>query len=248
MLFEDRYARQNMLPLYASGSELIKNTRIGVIGAGGLGGLFSLLLALSGVGFIRLADYDTVASHNLHRQILFKESDIGSYKVLSAAKEIEKHNSECDVDAFKLKVDENSFASFASGLDLIADLSDSASSRNLVSSLCLQSGIDLFSGAVSGFTALFALFAYKEPSFVSRHGCYYCLTQGAEICTKVGITGPAASCAASLAAHLCLSYILKDPAFKPGVLIRSDLNSLSLHKMSLKADPLCPHCAAKYLT
>lgn len=237
-----RYVRQEMLPNYAKATQHFKSLRLGVIGVGGLGGLCSLLLANAGIGFLRLADADTVALHNLHRQLLFKTSDIGSLKAECATLAIAQR-SEASLECFAKKVEASTFDEFAAGLDLILDLSDDWASRLEISKLCLQHKLDLFSGAVSGYTALFTLFLYHDPKFVTEYGCYQCLTQGALINTKVGITGPQAACAASLAAHLVLEYFTGKRNCV-GKLIRLDLDNLALQKLTLHRDESCPVCQA----
>lgn len=238
----ERYLRQQMLELYAGRQEELASKKVGFIGVGGAGGLSSLLIALAGVGQIRIADYDDLAVHNLHRQILFKESDLGHSKVEAARREILERNSQCDVVAFKEKIDESNFKAFADGLDLLLDVSDNAQSRLTISRLALHHGLDLISGAVSAYTALIATFAYHDPGFVATSGCYRCLTSGAAINTRVGITGPIAESCAAMTAHVALEYLLGNKEHR-GKLIRIDLRHMTMNKMNLCADPECPDCA-----
>lgn len=240
---DERYMRQQMLPLYQGRQDELRTKKIGFIGVGGAGGLSSMLLTLAGVGEVRIADFDTLADHNLHRQILFKESDIGLSKVEGALRELTARNSDTKVVAFKEKIDESNFARFADGLDLIADVSDNAASRLTISKLALDHRLDLISGAVSAYTALVAIFAYHDPQFIKQHGCYRCLTAGAPINTKVGITGPIAASCASLTAHVALEYLLGNKAHV-GKLIRYDLSNLAIQKLSLCRDPNCIDCAS----
>lgn len=239
-LARGRYVRQEMLPNYAKTTQHFKSLRLGVIGVGGLGGLCALLLANAGIGFLRLADADTVALHNLHRQLLFKTTEVGLSKAQCATQAI-KERSEAQIECFAHKVEASNFEEFASGLNLILDLTDDWASRLEISKLCLQHQLDLFSGAVSGNTALLSFFLYHDPQFVKQYGCYQCLTQGALINTKVGITGPQAATAASLAAHVVLECFTGKHDFI-GKLIRLDLNHLTLQKLTLHRDEACPIC------
>lgn len=236
----ERYVRQEMLERYSGKLSSLANMRLGVIGVGGLGGLCSLLLANAGVGSLRLADADTVAIHNLHRQLLFTSQQIGLSKAECAVGTIQERAA-VKVESFPYKVDVNNFDEFAQDLDLILDLSDDSVSRLTISKLCLKRQLNLFSGAVSGYTALFALFEYADPAFVEKYGCYQCLTSGSNINTKVGITGPQAACAASLSAHLVLEFLVGNRS-AIGKLIRMDLNSLSMFKLTLQRDEHCPIC------
>ena len=230
-----------MLELYADKQELLAHKKVGFIGVGGAGGLSSLLLALAGVGEIRIADFDTVAVHNLHRQILFTQSNIGAPKVWAAYERIKERNSACNVIAFDEKINESNFARFSKDLDLLVDVSDNALSRLAISKLALDQSLDLISGAVSAYTALIAIFAYHDPNFVKTHGCYRCLTSGFPINTKVGITGPIAASAAALTAHSALEYLAGNHEHV-GQLIKLDLRAMSMRKLTLMKDPECEAC------
>lgn len=237
----ERYLRQEMLERYAGQSERLHKLRLGIIGAGGLGGLCALLLSNAGVGFLRIADADTIAVHNLHRQLLFTTQQVGLSKAQCAQQAILDRSAGA-VESFPYKVTADNFEEFAAGVDLILDLTDDARSRLEISRLCLERRLNLFSAAVSGYTALLAMFEYADPLFVQQHGCYQCLTQGANINTKVGITGPQAATAASLAAHVVLEFLAGNRQLA-GKLLRLDLNTCSMFKLVLHRDTDCPVCA-----
>lgn len=237
----ERYLRQEMLERYAGQSERLHKLRLGIIGAGGLGGLCALLLSNAGVGFLRIADADTIAVHNLHRQLLFTTQQVGLSKAQCAQQAILERSAGA-VESFPYKVTADNFEEFATGVDLILDLTDDARSRLEISRLCLERRLNLFSAAVSGYTALLAMFEYADPLFVQQHGCYQCLTQGANINTKVGITGPQAATAASLAAHVVLEFLAGNRQLA-GKLLRLDLNTCSMFKLVLHRDTDCPVCA-----
>ena len=238
------YARQEMLPLYYGKQSLLAQKKIGIIGVGGLGGVCSLLLSNAGVGFLRLADFDAVSLSNLHRQLLFTERDAltSELKIIAASREIEARNRYTTIEAFNLKVDEESFAAFVDGLDVVMDLSDNAESRHKISKLCLEHHCDLISGAVSSYTALLAIFAYSDQSFVEQYGCYQCLTHGDSINTKVGITGPIAASASSLVAHMALEYLLGNKEMF-GKVLRYDLQHLKIQHLALQRDSSCSVCS-----
>lgn len=235
-----RFLRQEMLPLYKDSN--LAQKKVGIIGVGGVGGICSLLLAVAGVGTLKIADSDVVAAHNLHRQLLFSEQDLGKSKVALAKQKLEAHNSQIKVSSYG-RIDESNFSDFCQDLDVILDVTDDSQSRLKISKLALEHHVDLISGAVSGYTALLAIFAYHDPKFIQQYGCYRCVTAGAQINTKVGITGPLAASASSLVAHLCLEYLLGNHDFV-GKLIRYDLKTLTLSKLKLTKDPMCVDCQA----
>ena len=235
-----RYVRPDMLPRYHGQQAKLSACKVGLIGVGGMGGLCALLLGTAGVGELRLADGDEVALHNLHRQLLFVNSDLGQPKAMCAARTIEDHvDPMVQVKPLVGMIGPDNFASWASGLDLVIDASDNAQSRLTVSRLCLEHGVPLLSAAVSGYQALLALFDYADPDFVTTYGCYRCLTGGVVVDTKVGITGPIASCASSLAAHVVLEWLLGNKDLV-GALLSLNLADFRLTKLRLSPDPSCP--------
>lgn len=239
----ERFVRQEMLEGYEHSVQILAGKKVGLVGVGGLGGLCALLLSNAGVGYLRLADGDEVEWHNLHRQVLFTEDDAKGHKskIQGAAREISARNGETQLDLMDERVTERNFSDFAQDLDLILDVSDNAKSREKIAELAKEEHKNLLSGAVSGYTALIALFLFAEPDFVEHFGCYHCLTQGADINTKVGITGPIAASASSLVAHVALEYLLgHQPLY--GKLLRYDFKRYALQQLRLTPDPSCPHC------
>ena len=236
----ERYLRPDMLPRYHGQQERLARCQIGLIGVGGMGGLCALLLGTAGVGQLRLADGDEVALHNLHRQLLFANADLGQPKATCAARTIERHvASVVQVKPLVGMIGPDNFAAWSDGLDLVIDASDNAQSRLVVSKLCLEHGLPLLSAAVSGYQALLALFDYANPDFLARYGCYRCLTSGIPIDTKVGITGPIASCASALAAHVVLEWLLGNKDLG-GTLLSLNLSDFRLTRLRLSPDPACP--------
>ena len=240
----ERYLRPNLLPRYQGQQERLLRAKVGLIGVGGMGGLCALLLGTAGAGQLRLADGDEVALHNLHRQLLFTNEDVGSAKALCATSAVRAHvDPEVTVVPYLGLIGPENFASWAQGLDVVIDASDDAQSRLTVSELCLEAHVPLMSAAVSSYQALFALFDYADPDFVARHGCYRCLTGGVAIDTKVGITGPSAACASALCAHQVLEWLLGSRELV-GSVLSLDLSRYTLTRLELCADPHCPVCRA----
>lgn len=240
---EQRYVRQEQLLNYEHSSAILTKKKVGLIGVGGLGGLCALLLSNAGVGFLRLADGDNVAWHNLHRQLLFTEEDAFHARLKSeaAGRELQARNHRTKLEIQSNCVTAENFAEFAKDLDLILDMSDDSKSRQVIAQLALVQGKNLLSGAVSAYTALIALFLFAEKGFVQQYGCYHCLTAGADINTKQGISGPIASSASALVAHVALEHLL---GHKPlyGQLLRFEMRQMTMQHLSLTPDLTCPYC------
>ncbi|MEA5036755.1 Sulfur carrier protein adenylyltransferase [bioreactor metagenome] len=145
-----RYLRQT--PLFGKeGQKKLKNARILLAGAGGLGSAIAMYLASAGVGYIRIADEDAVERSNLNRQILYHETDIGICKVEAAEKTIHALNSGIEVEAVCRHIDEKSVGSLVRGMDLIIDGMDNFAARYVLNRAGLDEKIPFIHGAVNGF-------------------------------------------------------------------------------------------------
>ncbi len=145
-----RYQRQ--IPLFGKeGQKKLKNARILIAGAGGLGSAIATYLATTGVGYIRIVDEDVVESSNLNRQILYHEPDIGACKVEAAEKTIHALNRDAEVDAVCRHIDEKSVGDLIQGMDLILDGMDNFAARYILNRAGLDEKIPFVHGAVNGF-------------------------------------------------------------------------------------------------
>ena len=145
-----RYLRQT--PLFGKeGQKKLKNARILLAGAGGLGSAIAMYLASAGVGYIRIADEDVVERSNLNRQILYHETDIGICKVEAAEKTIHALNSGIEVEAVCRHIDEKSVGGLVRGMDLIIDGMDNFAARYVLNRAGLDEKIPFIHGAVNGF-------------------------------------------------------------------------------------------------
>ena len=239
---EDRYKRQEMLPEFAGKQDLLAQKHVAIVGVGGLGGLCSVLLSNAGVGKLSLFDSDSIAWSNLHRQIIFTEEEAEALiasKINSVTKFITKRNSATRLTTSNGTVTSKTIEGLKN-CDLVLDLTDNPESRADIARGALRAKIDLIEGAVSGYTGQVALFAFSQPDFVKKHGCYSCLVPEMYQPFK-GITGPSAAYVSSLVAHIALAYLLGDNSMV-GTLVRTDLQHLTMKKMQLQPDPKCPVC------
>ncbi len=145
-----RYQRQ--IPLFGNeGQKKLKDARVLLAGAGGLGSAIAMYLAAAGVGYIRIVDEDVVESSNLNRQILYHEQDIGACKVEAAEKTIHALNRDVKVDAVCRHIDEKSAGDLVHGMDLILDGMDNFATRYILNRAGLDEKIPFIHGAVNGF-------------------------------------------------------------------------------------------------
>lgn len=135
----NRYIRQIKLEEIGEiGQEKINAASVVVIGIGALGTATSELLVRAGIGKICLIDGDVVSLVNLHRQVLFVESDEGKKKVVVASERLKKINSEVEVEIVEDFVDENNVDMLLNGFDLILDCTDNMRSRKIINDYCLR--------------------------------------------------------------------------------------------------------------
>ena len=154
-----RYNRQTMLSeIGDEGQEKLKKSKVLVIGAGGLGCPVLQYIATAGVGTIGIVDFDKIEIHNLHRQILYTEEQIGFPKASTAKSVIEKLNPLITVLAFEEKITIENAARIITDFDVIVDGSDNFGTRYLVNDTCVALGKTLVYGSILGFEGQLAIF------------------------------------------------------------------------------------------
>ncbi|SPT68013.1 Sulfur carrier protein ThiS adenylyltransferase [Anaerobiospirillum thomasii] len=236
-----RHSRQEMLDDFAKSTDLLKQKRVGIVGVGGLGGLCSLLLTGAGVGSLHISDSDEVSLSNLHRQILYREDDVGHSKTQSAMRELKALDKSTDIVCFE-KITRDNFDSFARGCDLIMDLSDNMPTRLLLNELCLKQRIDFIHTSVGAYRGIMMGLLFSSQDFVDRYGCYQCMTGTVGNLELKGILGPAAAMMSSSCAMLALQ-MLNGNTDACGIMHLFDLKNFTVRKMELARDVNCTCCA-----
>ncbi|WP_161881223.1 HesA/MoeB/ThiF family protein [Deinococcus alpinitundrae] len=179
-----RYGRQLLLPEFATTQERLKAARVLVVGAGGLGCPVIAYLAGAGIGFLRIADGDTVSLSNLHRQTLYTTADVGRSKAQAAAARAQQVNPYVRVEATPALSTETAPA-LLEGIDLVIDASDNFTARYLVHDACTAAGLTWVWGAAGGFEGMVSVFG---PGFGLRD--VFPTPDGAESCDDIGVVGP----------------------------------------------------------
>lgn len=154
-----RYQRHFPLKGFgADAQEKLKNAKILVVGAGGLGCPALQILGSSGVGTIGIADHDIVSESNLPRQILYSANDVGKSKVVAARGHLKNTNGWVNVNIYPEKIMTTNATSIVSGYDIIIDCTDSLPTKYLLNDVCVILKKPLVYGAVSGYEGYFAVF------------------------------------------------------------------------------------------
>ena len=154
-----RYSRQILLPEFGvEGQTKLANSKVLVIGSGGLGSPVLLYLAAAGVGTIGIVDFDVVDESNLQRQVLFTTNDIGKPKAATAAEKIKSLNPSIAVQVFNAFISSANALEIISGFDLVVDGSDNLPTRYLVNDACLMLNKTLIYGAIFQFEGQVSVF------------------------------------------------------------------------------------------
>jgi adenylyltransferase/sulfurtransferase len=157
-----RYVKPMQLPeIGCEGQEKIKNAKVLVIGAGGLGCPVLQYLATSGVGTIGMVDFDMVELSNLHRQILYNENHIGAPKPTTASEILKKTNPHIEYIPFEEKITSDNCERILSEFDIIVDGCDNFKTRYLVNDTCVKLGKPLVYGSILKFEGQIAVFNNK---------------------------------------------------------------------------------------
>ncbi|MEN0053445.1 MAG: HesA/MoeB/ThiF family protein [Mucilaginibacter sp.] len=158
-----RYNRQIILPeVGVEGQSLLKNARVLMIGAGGLGCPVLQYLAAAGVGKIGIIDHDVIDMSNLHRQILYNTADVGKPKATVARQKLEALNPHIDIQAYQEKLTTENSEVIINEYDVIVDGSDNFTTRYLVNDTCVSLGKPLVFGSIFKFEGHVALFNYRN--------------------------------------------------------------------------------------
>ncbi|MDQ0783576.1 HesA/MoeB/ThiF family protein [Chryseobacterium sp. W4I1] len=165
MKSEDRFARYSrqifIEEIGLEGQRKIMNSKVLVIGAGGIGSPVIQYLAAAGVGTLGVADFDEVELHNLNRQIIHNENTVGISKVKSAALFVRKLNHQVKFIGIEQKIDRSNAEEIMSDYDIVVDGSDNFATRYLINDTCVKLEKPLVYGSILGFSGQTAVFNYK---------------------------------------------------------------------------------------
>jgi molybdopterin-synthase adenylyltransferase len=238
-----RYSRQILLAeIDLAGQEALRMASVLLVGAGGLANPAALYLAGAGVGRLLIADGDALETSNLHRQIGFRQSDIGDNKAEALAEQLRALNDAVQVTAHPHYADEDWLHEVVPGVDVVLDCSDNFATRALVNAACVAARKPLVSAAAIRFSGQLAVFDLR------RHdaACYGCLYGNGdsvdELCSESGILGPVVGVMGTLQALQAIRLLTGLPV--SDTLQLFDGQTLSWKSLSFRRDPACPVCAA----
>lgn len=178
------------------GIEKLNESTVLVAGCGALGSMAAIQLAASGVGCLKIVDFDTIDLSNLQRQFFFKTEETGKSKVSILSKRISELNPNVRIELFEDILSKNNALTLMSGCDFVVEATDNPTSMSLIDSTCNEAGINCVLAGVSGFsgqvmTCLPGLRRYSDIFPVNEDS-------GILPCSLTGVMGSAAAVAASV--------------------------------------------------
>ena len=246
--FNERYSRHLLLPeVGAAGQLRLQQSRVLMIGAGGLGSPAAFYLAAAGVGQLRIADDDVVDRSNLQRQILHTEARVGQAKVASAQATLTALNPRTRIEAVAERVTVDNVERLLEGVDVVLDGADNFPVRYLLNDACVKLGKPLVYGAVQRFEGQVSVFD------AGRHRghapCYRCLfpepppPEFAPNCAEAGVLGVLPGVIGLLQATEVIKLLLGIGDPLTGRLLHFDALSMRFRETRLRHDPDCAVCA-----
>ena len=243
----NRYARHIVLKeIGGLGQKKLKNAKILVIGAGGLGSPVLQYLGAGGIGTIGVVDSDLVDNSNLQRQIIYTDKMIGDSKVFAASQAIRAQNPYTKVLAYNYLFNEQNADDLISNFDLIIDGTDNAQTRYLVNKTCVKLKKPLISGAISQWEGQVMVYTSTLDS-----PCYQCVfpnipnTELAASCSETGVVGALPGVIGSIMAVEAIKLISGAGELLDGRLMIYDALHAETRIIKLNQDINCPVCSIK---
>lgn len=157
-----QYSRQIRLEeVGVKGQEKLKQAKVLVIGAGGLGCPILQYLSAAGIGTLGILDFDKVEIHNLHRQILYNFEDIGKQKAIVASEKLKKQNPFTQLIVFDTRINKSNIEEIISQFEYVVDGSDNFPTRYLINDTCVKLNKPLIYGSIFGFEGQVAVFNHE---------------------------------------------------------------------------------------
>ena len=229
----DRYARQSVLhEVGAAGQARLGAASVLVVGAGGLGCAVLQYLAAAGVGRLVIVDHDRVEESNLHRQPLYRMSDLGQLKAQAAQAALRELNPDVSLEAVSARLTSLNAAQLVGTAQVVVDAADSFAASYLLSDACQRAGKPLVSASVLGLAGFVGAFCGGAPSY---RALFPELPRSAGSCAESGVLGTAVGVMGTLQAHLTLALLLEWQPSVLGRLISIDFRTLHLGGFSFAA-------------
>ena len=233
----ERYSRHILLPeIGVRGQKTLLESKVLIIGAGGLGSPAALYLAAAGVGTIGIVDHDTVDLSNLQRQILHGTGDVGTLKVTSAQETMARLNPDITIKTYPIKVNSKNILELLTGYDFVLDATDHFDTKFLINDACVLAKKPFCHAGVIRWTG-------QLMTYVPGQGpCYRCVFQNppppdaVPSCSQAGVMGAVVGIIGTLQAIETVKYFLGMDGLLVGFLLTYDAKQMEFRKIPLPHD------------
>lgn len=237
-----RYSRQILLKEVGGlGQEKLLNSKVLIIGAGGLGSPAAFYLAGAGIGTIGLADDDAVDLTNLQRQILHFTQDVGKRKVLSAKEKLEAFNPDVKINSYDERLSSDNITDIIQDYDFVIDGTDNFSSKFLINDACVMQNKPFSHAGVLRFGG-------QTFTYVPGHTCYRCVfiepppSRVVPSCKEAGVLGVLPGIIGTIQATEAIKYVLGIGELLTDNLLVFDALTMKFSKTELHKNKKCPIC------
>ena len=224
------------------GQAILKGASVLLVGLGGLGSPLALYLAAAGVGRIGIVEFDTVDASNLHRQVLFGNSQVGTAKLASGAERLRDLNPHIAIDEHPCALTRDNARELISRYDLVADGADNFATRYLVNDACVLEGKPLVSASIHAFEGQLSVYNQGDGP------CYRCLFPVppppgvVPSCAEGGVLGVLPGVMGTLQATEVIKLVLGLGDIASGRLVHYDALALAFSNFHVARDPACVIC------
>lgn len=242
-----RYSCQIALPGFSeSAQQLLKQAKVLIVGAGGLGCPSAQYLAAAGIGTLGIADFDTVSISNLHRQVLYTPQDAGLSKVLVSCERLQKQNPDIKLIPHQVRITSANVIALLQQYDLIVDGTDNFETRYLLNDAAVLSGKPLVYGAIYQFEGQVAVWNARnaEGTYSPNYRDLFPEVDATQIpsCAEGGVIPTLAGIIGCMQANEVIKYITKTGELLAGKILMVDAQTLqsriikigSVSKVSIK--------------
>ncbi len=237
-----RYSRHIIMPQVGSrGQRTLMESKVLIIGAGGLGSPVALYLALAGVGTIGIVDFDRVELSNLQRQVLHDTTSIGRPKVESAKATLNRYNPDVHVVTHEFPLTSENALEVIPQYDVVVNGADNFPARYLVNDACYLAGKPLVDGSI-------LIFDGQASVFLPGQGCYRCLFPtppppgSVPSCAEAGVLGALPGLVGSIQAIETMKLLLGIGKPLAGRLLIIDALTMEFREVRLRRNAKCPLC------
>ncbi|MBR0502631.1 MAG: HesA/MoeB/ThiF family protein [Paludibacteraceae bacterium] len=238
----NRYSRHILLKdVGVEGQERIREAKVLIVGAGGLGAPVAMYLAAAGIGKIGIVDGDVVDLSNLQRQIIHTTPDVGRYKVESAKETIQAINPSVEVVTHRDFLMANNALDIISDYDFVVDGTDNFPVKFLINDACVMAGKPFSHGGILRFEG-------QTFTYVPGSACYRCTFDGpppagaVPTCSQAGVLGAIAGMLGTIQAAETLKYFTGVGELLTNKLLTFNAKTMDFRKINLKRHDRCPLC------